>query len=160
MCKIEDQLIIYLSCSEKNLASCSCESSNFWPPLPLVHLCSFYIPPLHPQHMFALVIYPKLSEKTLQDAYEFLNEKSGSEKRENNYIFVNSTYKITMFLTQIYIYNKNKNVCMFYAFLIKKHFYMLEDSQNRKNLATAKQLIRKNSFCCLKNQAIFFTGWT
>ena len=27
---------------------------------------------------------------------------------------------------------------------------------NKENLATAKQLIRKNSICCLKNQAIFF----
>ena len=44
----------------------------------------------------------------------------------------------------------------FYAFLIKKHLCMLDYAQNRKLLATAKQLIRKNSICCLKNQAIFF----
>ena len=53
--------------------------------------------------------------------------------------------------TQIYIYDNNKNIYMLiykkslknvYAFLIKL-------------LATAKQLIRRNSICCLKNQAIF-----
>ena len=59
---------------------------------------------------------------------------------------------MTMFFTQIYIYdNNNKNIYILiykkslknvYAFLIKL-------------LATAKQLIRKNSICCLKNQIIF-----
>ena len=46
------------------------------------------------------------------------------------------------------------------AFLIKNHFYVLELAQSSSNvgskhLATAKQLIRKNSVRCLKNQAIF-----
>ena len=35
---------------------------------------------------------------------EFSNEKLGSEKREKNYLFVNSTYKMTMLFTQIYMY--------------------------------------------------------
>ena len=50
--------------------------------------------------------------------------------------------------------NKKDNV---YAFLIKSHFYMLDQAQNRKTLATAKQLIRKNSACCLNNEVILFT---
>ena len=59
---------------------------------------------------------------------------------------------MAMFFTQIYNYdNNNKNIYMLiykkslknvYAFLIKL-------------LATAKQLIRRNSICCLKNLAIF-----
>ena len=49
----------------------------------------------------------------MQDAYEFLNEKLRSEKGENNYFFVNWSLKMTMFLTQIYIYdNNNKNIYM------------------------------------------------
>ena len=47
---------------------------------------------------------------------------------------------------------KKKNV---YAFLIKKHLYMLDKAQNKKHLATAKQLIRKNSACCLKTKQFF-----
>ena len=35
---------------------------------------------------------------------EFSKEKLGSEKREKNYLFVNSTYKMTMLFTQIYMY--------------------------------------------------------
>ena len=59
---------------------------------------------------------------------------------------------MAMFFTQIYIYiyiyENNNNTYMFiyikkvYAFLIKLS-------------ATTKQLIRRNSICCLKNQVIF-----
>ena len=34
-----------------------------------------------------------------------------------------------------------------------KNLYMLDQAQNKNNLATAKQLIRKNSLYSLKNQA-------
>ena len=39
----------------------------------------------------------------------------------------------------------------------KKHLYMLDKPQNKKHLATAKQLIRKNSAYCLKIRQFFFT---
>ena len=56
---------------------------------------------------------------------------------------------MTMFFTQIYIYdNNNKNI---YMLIYKKNVYAIFI----KLLATAKQLIRRNSICCLKNQAIF-----
>ena len=60
---------------------------------------------------------------------------------------------MAMFFTQIYIYdNNNKNI------------YLLIDKKSFKNvyafliklLATAQQLSRRNSICCLKNQAIFY----
>ena len=54
---------------------------------------------------------------------------------------------MTMFFTQIYIYDNNKNIYM----LIYKNVYAFFI----KLLATAKQLIRRNSICCLKNQGIF-----
>ena len=59
---------------------------------------------------------------------------------------------MTMFFTQIYIYdNINKNIYMsIYIKKIKNVYPFLI-----KLLATAKQLIRRNSICCLKNQAIF-----
>ena len=56
---------------------------------------------------------------------------------------------MTMFFTQIYIYdNNNKNI---YMLIYKKNVYAIFI----KLLATAKQLIRRNSICCLKYQAIF-----
>ena len=45
-----------------------------------------------------------------------------------------------------------KNV---YAFLIKKHLYMLDQAQNKRHLANAKQLITKNSASCLKIRQFF-----
>ena len=44
-----------------------------------------------------------------------------------------------------------------HAFLIKKHVYMLDQAQNKKHLATAKQLIRKKSACYLKIRNFFFS---
>ena len=41
-----------------------------------------------------MLIYKKVLKIAvcyMQDAYKFLKEKLGSEKRENNYFFVNST---------------------------------------------------------------------
>ena len=81
------------------------QTSNFWPTAPLfipVHFtCTL---PLPSQHMLALMSYLHPSQKEFLDAYEFLHETLESEKREKNYFFVNSTYKITIFLTQIYIW--------------------------------------------------------
>ena len=45
--------------------------------------------------------FPHLSQKKFRDIYEFLNAKSGSKKRENNYFFKLSI-KITVFI-QLYI---------------------------------------------------------
>ena len=77
--------------------------------------------------------------------------KIEERKGRKNFFFVNSTKDDNVFYTYIsmittikiftfwYIKNVQKNV---YTFLIKL-------------LATAKQLIRRNSICRLKNQAIF-----
>ena len=65
---------------------------------PHVHPCSFY----------------------MQNDYEFLNETFRSEKGEKNYFFVNPTSKMTIFFTQIYIYdNNNENI---YMLIYKKSF--------------------------------------
>ena len=59
---------------------------------------------------------------------------------------------MAMFFTQKYIYdNNNKNIYMLIYKKSLKNVYTLLI----KVLATAKQLIRRNSICCLKNQAIF-----
>ena len=42
--------------------------------------------------MFPLVSYPTLSQEKFKDAYEFLNEKSGTEKREKIY-FLETQHK-------------------------------------------------------------------
>ena len=88
----------------------------------------------------------------MQDAYEFLNEKIRSEKREKNYYFFDklNIKDANVFYIDIYRYDNNNNTYMFiyikkvYAFLIKLS-------------GTTKQLIRRNSICYLKNLAIFFT---
>ena len=59
---------------------------------------------------------------------------------------------MAMFFTQIYNYdNNNKNIyTLIYKKSLKNVYAFLI-----KLLATAKQLIRRNSICCLKNLAIF-----
>ena len=69
-----------------------------------------YTPPLPPQHTFTLVSYPTTYGKKFQDAYEFLNEKLGSKKRENN-IFKTQHKRSQCFLHR-YIYG-NKNIYIF-----------------------------------------------
>ena len=55
--------------------------------------------------MLALMIsYPTYYQKKFQDAYEFLDEKSRSEKRKELF-FVNPTYTITL-SDVIYMYIK------------------------------------------------------
>ena len=57
-----------------------------------------YVPPPlpSPQHMLALMMsYPNPSQRKFKDAYKFLNENSGNEKRKELF-FVNSTYTITI----------------------------------------------------------------
>ena len=44
-----------------------------------------------------------------------------------------------------------------YAFLMKNTVICWTKLKTEKRLATAEQLIRKNSVCCLENQAIIFT---
>ena len=105
----------------------STQNFKFSTCFPPVHPCSFY----------------------MQNAYEFLNETFRSEKRVKCF-FVNSTQ--TLLFTQIYIYdNNNKNICM----LIYKNTFKKVYAFFIKLLATAKQLITRNSIYCLKNQAIF-----
>ena len=58
---------------------------------------------------------------------------------------------MTMFFTQIYIYDNNENI---YMLILKKKFKNVY-AFFIKLLATSKQLIRRNSICCLKNQVIF-----
>ena len=73
---------------------------------------------------FAFVSYPptptplplSLSQKKFFDAYEFSNEKSGSEKREKNFFFCKLNVKDQYFLHS-YIYNDNKNI---YKFIKKR----------------------------------------
>ena len=59
---------------------------------------------------------------------------------------------MAMFFTHIYyIYNNsNKKTCSYIKKVLKKIYNFLI-----KLSPTTKQLIRRNSICCLKNQAIF-----
>ena len=58
---------------------------------------------------------------------------------------------MTMFFTQIYVYDNNENI---YMLILKKNFKNVY-AFFIKLLATSKQLFRRNSICCLKNQVIF-----
>ena len=59
---------------------------------------------------------------------------------------------MAMFFTQMYIYIYDNNNNTYMVIYIKKVYAFLT-----KLSATTKQLIRRNSICCLKNLAIFFT---
>ena len=62
---------------------------------------------------------------------------------------------MTIFLHRYIDNSGNENMCMFiymYKKKVKKNIYACLI----KLLGTTKQFIRRNSFCCLKNQAIFF----
>ena len=65
---------------------------------------------------------------------------------------------MAMFFTQIYIiYTKTTTLKIFtwsYIKKVQKNVYVFLI----KLSAATKQLIRRNSIGCLKNQAIFFTG--
>ena len=69
---------------------------------------------------------PPFSKK-FRDVHEFLNEKSGGEKREKNYFFCKLNIKDQCFLHS-YIYNNNKNIYRF----IKKRLHVSFDSQRKK----------------------------
>ena len=88
---------------------------------------------------------------------EFLNGKLVS-------VFVNSKGKLWMFFTVVYIMTikvftysskKVKWKKIVYDFLIKKIFISCTRLKTEKLLANPKQVIRKNSVCCLKNQEFF-----
>ena len=69
-------------------------------------------------------------QKKFRDCYEFSNEKSGNEKRKQNYFFCKINIKDQFFLHS-YIYNNNKSINLFikknlYPFLIKKHLYIMD----------------------------------
>ena len=63
---------------------------------------------------FSVLALPlPLSQKTFRDVYKFSNEKSGSEKRGENWFFCwKLSIKNQCFL-YIYIYNENKNIYKF-----------------------------------------------
>ena len=97
---------------------------------PHVHPCSFY----------------------MQDAYEFLNEKLRSEKREKNYFFCKLNIKDgNVFYTDIYTITIIKIFTCLYIKKVWKHVYTFLI----KLSATTKQLITMNSICCLKNMQFF-----
>ena len=111
--------------------ACSLKTSYFQPAFP----------------MFIPVLF------TCRMLMNFLNEELRSKKGEKNYFFYKLDIKDdNVFYTDIYYDNNNKKIYMLiyikkvlknvYAFLIKL-------------LVTAKQPIRRNSICCLKNQTIF-----
>ena len=74
--------------------ACTLKTSNFWPHLPLVCPCLFYMY-LPPQRTFALVSPPSLChiKKNFRGPYDFLNEKSVSENREKNNFFCRLKHK-------------------------------------------------------------------
>ena len=80
----------------------------FDPLLPLLVPVRFACTPSPPQRRFALVSYPPPpSQKTLCHVYEFLNRKSGSDKREKLF-FCN----ISMFSTQLIKKTLNEKKCL------------------------------------------------
>ena len=89
----------------------------------------------------------------MQDAYEFLNEKLRCEKGENNYFLGNSIKDNIAFYTDIYYDTNNKDIftCSYIKKVLKNVYAFF-----LKLLATAKQLIRRNSIFCLKNKEIFY----
>ena len=89
----------------------------------------------------------------MQDAYEFLNEKLRSEKREKNYFFCKLNIKDgNVFYTDIYTITTIKIfTCSYLKKKVQKNVYTFLI----KLPGTAKQLIRRNSICCLKNLSIF-----
>ena len=112
------------------------ETSNFWlAPPPCSFLFILHVTLFLPQHMFSLVSYPSPSSKRFHDAYEFLNEKSRSEKRENNF-FEKTQHKRWQCFLHRYIHDNNKNIYMFiknvYAFLIKKTFSKCQASYQKE----------------------------
>ena len=88
----------------------------------------------------------------MQNAYEFLNETFRTENGEKKLFFCKLSIKDDNFFTQIYIYDDNKkNIYM----LIYKKVQKNVNAFFIKSLPTSKELIRRNSICCLKNQVIF-----
>ena len=68
------------------------------------------------------------------------------------YIYISISIYIYIYI-YIYTYDDNKNIDMFiYQKRLKNVYFLLI-----KLSATTKELIRRNSICCLKNQAFFFT---
>ena len=66
-------------------------------------------------------------------------------------LYIQSQYKYLHLLKKTLNEKKKKSLRLFN----KKHLYMLHKPQNKKHLATAKQLIRKNSAYCLKIRQFF-----
>ena len=62
--------------------------------------------------MFILVSYPAPLSKKFREAYEFLNEKSGTEKKEKKLFFCKLNIKNYNVFLHSYIYNDNKNFYM------------------------------------------------
>ena len=115
-----------------------------------------------PQRTFALVSYSPLkkSSATFMNKKYFRIKNWGEKKEKMINFLVNSTQKINVFYTVIYLQvhkkSLNKKKCLL-VFDKKTTFICWTRLKTAKLLATIKQLIRKDSVCCLKNQAIFFT---
>ena len=113
---------------------CSLKTSNFRPVLP----CSS----LFILHAGCLWIFERKNEEW-KDRKELFFYRLNI-KDDNVFFFYTDIYTIVTIKIFTCSYIKKslkKSLCLF------------------KLLATTKQLIRKNSNCCWKNQAIFFTEW-
>ena len=129
---IEDQHIIDLKCIKKILGSFKEYAHSKilifeLVPSPCSSLFILHVSPNPIQHIVALVSYPTPSQKKFQDGYEFLNEKSGSEKKENIFFFGNSTSKMTMFFTR-------KSLKKYLRLFNKEHFQQLPSNLSERTL--------------------------
>ena len=86
----------------------------------------------------------------MQYAYEFSNEKLRSVKREKNYFFANSTQKMAMFFTDIYIY------IYIYIYIKRERDRYIYIERERRKRETERQ--RETERDRKIHLAIFFTG--
>ena len=97
--QINISYIFDLICSKKTLSSFIKYAHSklvMLDPSPLVSFIPGHFTSTPSQHTFALVSYPTApSQKKFWDAYEFLNEKLGSEKRKKNYFHSHKKCKKT-----------------------------------------------------------------
>ena len=61
--------------------------------------------------MFPLVSYPTHSQEKFNDAYKFMNEKSGTEKREKNTFWKLNIKDNNVFKTDIYTITVKIFIC-------------------------------------------------
>ena len=66
--------------------------------------------------MFPLVSYPTHSQEKFKDAYKFMNEKSGTEKREKNIFWKLNIKDNNVFKTNIYTITVKIFICLLKKF--------------------------------------------